>query len=542
MPAAQAESVPKRCERAEPATARRSGRHSVLLWVPTLTALYLAESLPLLSKVPRAIMDESWEALTGYALAYEGHLRNPVIQNRHGIDRAFIQPRVTQSLVLAAGYRLLGFSLNTGRLASVLVGLLAVWGVFYLMRVWLSPALSWLTALLTSLEMHVFLAARTVRPEVYLLCASIWMVALLARGTVGRGSLPWFGAGVIGAVGCYTHPNMLAVVVLGLVLIFCQVGRHRRTARALAAYTTGGLVGLAPFIAWVAYAQVHYDVHFCGQLGEYYTEIGADSPVALLVRELNRWRTYLMPVHRAPYVLGVALGLIVGLRHRQPVQVWAIVLVVGHALLLPLINRTGKPRYLVVLSPWLAALVVVWAAQLWQWAGVRPTRRRWRHGVRALAVAGIALSLAVNLGGNAYLTYAYRNADYDAMCQRIARHIPTGARVYGRLVFWTGLYKYPYLSDINEEAAPASETRALAQARLVRFRPEYVVRGSDLCWHLDGSGPRASKPVYRAGGLEDEWRFVCDRVDDELIAHCGVLLDRFTTRDFGTIEVYSLRR
>lgn len=524
-------------------SARRSSTWRLsLAWTLALTVLYLAQSLPRLGAVPRAIMDESWEACTGCALAFEGRLRNPVIQDRDGIDRAFVQPRVIQSLVLAATYRLLGVSLLAGRIASVLVGLAAVLGVFYLIRTWLSPHAAGLAALLFSVETQFFLVSRTVRPEVYLVCASVWCMALLARGT-SRGSMRrCFAAGVVGAVGCYTHPNMAIFAGAGVVLILYQVGLCRRMVTALGCYAVGGILGIVPFFAYVAYAQARHDVSFTEQLGTYYyTQSAEDSVPQILMREKGRWQSYLRPAYRWPWVLILVASAVAGVVRRHPLQVWALLLVAGHLLLMPVLIRMPSPRYLVVLSPWFAGLAVVWVVQLRQRATgtqVAPARRRVRM---LLAVGSIAVWLAVQAAGNSVLLHVYRNADYDAVCRRIAKNIPDGAKVYGSLVFWVGFHDHPYRCQMNEAIFTTESLVSALRSRLREFAPDYMIRSSHSCVTLGGLGPRPTDMQHRNEAPNKPWVARQNRFEDRLLERRGELLDRFVTSDFGAIEVYRLR-
>ncbi|HUU85493.1 MAG TPA: glycosyltransferase family 39 protein [Phycisphaerae bacterium] len=532
-----------RAPAAAPESAQTSGRRrTTLLWVLALAALYFAQSLPRLGKVPRAIMDESWESCTGYALAYEGRLRNPVIKGRDGIDRAFVQPRIMQSLVLAATYRLLGVSLWAGRMASVLVGLGAVLGVFYLIRTWLSPHAAGLAALLFSVETQFFILSRTVRPEVYLVCASVWCMALLARGT-SRGSMRrCFAAGVVGAVGCYTHPNMAIFAAAGVVLILYQVGLCRRMLAALGCYAAGGILGVVPFLGYVAYAQARHDVSFCEQLGTYYYTQVAEDPVGdILLREKKRWCGYLRPVYRAPWVLIVAASVVAGLLRRHPAQVWALFLLLGHLLLMPVLIRMLSCRYLVVLSPWFAVLTTVWVVQLRQGAadsGRSPAGRRVR---RFLTVGSVASWLAVQVVGNAVLLHAYRNADYDAVCRRIEQNVAPGAKVCGSLVFWVGLHDHPYLCQFNEPVFTDDLAVPLLRSRIRQFAPDYIIRSSDACMTLGGLGPRPTELEHRDGRRSRSFLARRATFVDRLLERRGELLDEFVTSDFGTIEVYRIR-
>ncbi len=514
------------------------------LWLLALTILHLALACPLLTRAPRPIADESWEATTGWSLAFEGRLRDAVIPNRDGIDRAFVQPRVTQSLVLAGMYRLLGFSLFAGRLASVLIGLVAVWGTFYLLRTWVTPGVAGLATVLFIVESQVFIAARTVRPEIYLLCASVWMLALLARGIIHGRLWLCFAAGLVGGIGCYTHPNMAIVIVPTLPLIFWHLGLRRRAWAVLASYGVGGVIAVLPFLAWVAYAHARWGVSFTAQLGTWYMQAPGVAGEAL-AREYFRWWNYLRLPYRGPWVLVVIASIVAGLYRRHPIHVWGLAQVLAHVVLFTLLIRRPSVAYLVVLSPWLAAFVALWVSQLWRAAAAADATWLRRRGLQAVAAGSLALTIAVHMAGNVYLLYLYRRADYDGVCRRIAAHIEPGSRVCGNLVFWTGLHQFPYVCEVPEWNLRAEDITDRLRARLDAFAPQYMLRCSDMCLTLGGSGPRRAKinrDYDHAADWYEYWEAlenVCK--DTYLRQHRAVLLDQFETRDFGTIEIHRLQ-
>lgn len=512
---------------------------TALAWTVALTGLHLALALPYLRTAPRANIDESWEACTGYSLVHEGRLRNPAIY-RSGIDRAFIQPRITQSFVLAGAYRLLGVSLGSGRLASALIGWAAVIGVFYLMRTYLSCGAAGLITLLFMVDTRFFIVTRTIRPEVYVVCAGVWMLALLARGIVRRSWWRFFVAGLVGGVGCYTHPNMALVIIPSLLLIVCTIRFRRPLIPALAGYAMGGVIAVIPFLIYVAYAQSHYQVSFAEQLGSFYTGLSEQGPTHAFRRELGRWWWYFQPVQRGPWVLLVAAGMVWGAVRRHPLQVWGLIQVLGHALFMLMLIKNGDGRYLVVLAPWFAAFVGLFVLHLWEWTlALAPARRR---VVRALAILCVCGTCLLHLAGSAYVSYGSRQADYDAVCQRIRSRIPPGARVYGNMIFWTGLYQYPYLSELICPEQPRSdEIVPIMRDRLIAFSPQFVVRTSAPAWLSFGLGPAPAefnRDLANSTGY-DLFRAIQTRFCDEYIArHRAALLDRFTTHDFGTVEVY----
>ncbi len=511
-----------------------------LLALLLLAALCLAQGLPLLSRAPRMIMDEAWESCTGYALVEEGRLRNPIIHYRGDIDKAFVQPRITQSFVLAGAYQIFGFSLHTGRLASVLVGLLAAWGVFYLARTWLTVGGAMLLATLFLLETQYVMVARMARPEVYLICASVWSLGFLARGTTYRNWWLVLLAGIVGGVGCYTHPNMIIFALAGVALIFAQVGVCGWTLAAIGLYALGGILGVVPFFVWVGYAHAVHGVSFWEQLGHFYTHTHEESLAAMLRREMLRWWSYLRPVPRAPWLGLALLGLIFCRKRERAIMVWAVILIIAHALFLPLLNRSGSPRYLTVLSPWFAGLIAVFI--LATWSHVRQRTANWqRWSLRVIAVGGALGAIAINIAGTVVVLRAYRDADYDAFCARIAENIPPGSRVYGNLFLWIGLHEYPFFSDINQEFLPKEQMEPTVLSWLSEFRPQYAVRSTDPCWEIGGLSPRRQEADFRGYGVSGLGMQLKWEAESKYLRHRGQLLDRIESRDFGTVEVYRIR-
>jgi hypothetical protein len=106
------------------------------LWfIPLAVGLWLLLMCPMLGRVPRAFVDDSWsQAMAAYTLAFEGVPRNPGHILMGGVDEYLLEPRLFPSVVGAVVYRVLGFSLETGRLTAVAFSGLFLVAVYLTMR------------------------------------------------------------------------------------------------------------------------------------------------------------------------------------------------------------------------------------------------------------------------------------------------------------------------------------------------------------------------------------------------------------------------
>src|SRR6476620_6374427 len=111
-------------------------RYHDAIIVLMLLMVFGITSISYLDIFPKAWMDEAWDSTTAYAFQREGTFRNLTLVSaaRGNQDVHFLQPRILYNLVMCPIFSLLGVGSVQGRLASMLMGGVAVIGIYSLAR------------------------------------------------------------------------------------------------------------------------------------------------------------------------------------------------------------------------------------------------------------------------------------------------------------------------------------------------------------------------------------------------------------------------
>ncbi|MGD8454564.1 MAG: glycosyltransferase family 39 protein [Phycisphaerae bacterium] len=445
--------------------------------------------LPLLGRVPRAYGDDSWSAMAGYTIAFEGCPRNPGQMGRGGTDRYLLQPRLLANVVSAPVYRVIGYGLTQSRLVAVAFCGIFVAAVYGIMRQLFGPLAAAGIALMTAIDPWVFICGRTGREEIFL-AALLWLSWWILLEAIDRRSAGWaFVGGALIGLACWTHPNALVFTAAAVVAVVVTAGSAARRGTWWLWAAGGVAAGLAPYVAYVAYVQATTDVRLMDQVA---ARTGAHfrSLMEMLSVERERWVNFLRLPMRLPLLLLVVWSAGWALWRGRRGDRLLLILVLAAAVLMPLLVRVPHGRYLVVLVPALAALI---------WRALPPSgdaggsmigpaiSHRWLR--RSVVVGVLGLYAAMSLLPTLAVLYAYRGADYDRFVARLAAEIPPHARVMGHTMYWNGLHDRDFVSSIPPYFSDW-ECEADAVAHLEAYRPEYVIQSSHVFGSLGGLGPR----------------------------------------------------
>ncbi|HOW71771.1 MAG TPA: glycosyltransferase family 39 protein [Phycisphaerae bacterium] len=490
--------------------------------VALLVVVQLTLGLVCLKTVPRVYNDDAWEASLGYCLAYDGSLRHGIIEGWGGLHVHFVQNQVIQPLLLAGIYRVFGFGLYASRVASVLMGMVAVAAVYGVMRAWLGRRPALWVALFTLMHPWFFELSRRVRPDIFVI-ALAWSALWVWVGRADR--RPRFaavGAGVTAALAALAHPTGLVLVaaLIGGVLCWMRPTRFRALVIwGLPAF----LVTLLPYVGYVLWAAQDPEVRFFEQMRGGKPVVSTGLSV-IVTGELQRWRHFLQWPKGAPLGAVIVIAWLAGWvcsTRRDKAMATCIVL---FAVAMPFTTVNNTSRYLAGLIPLMAALAVRMGERLLagrragdRWAG------RWRLGL----VAGVVvLYVGMSAAGIGLMICRVRNADLDRVAARISAMTGPEAKVYGEQLFWLvqeGRFRYgPYPLDYRWQATVED---------VGRHGFDYAVR---TAWKFEASRgidvPPTSMPAWRP-----------DYIVDQVCRQRGSLVASFRDPDFGPIEVYRLR-
>jgi len=483
-----------------------------LLLVLSLAAVL---GLTCLTAYPRPWVDEPWESITGYNLATTGRLANPVLAGRDGYDRHFLEPRIFQSLVLAAVFRLGGVGLLQARLASAGFSILSLVVFYFLMRRISSEWVAILSTLLLSVDNFFFIASRQVRPEIYLVMFSIGTLWVFAEALLRQRLLLVFLAGISAGISVWVHPNGLAVPLACVVILLGLHSSVKKVFQKFAFFTAGGFLGFLPYAVYVIYQD------FGNHFQDWWAQLaGRPQQIVqsfwLIMSARGEWQRFLQYVAFPYRVLIVAVSLLAVVmlifyrkRYNQLTRWFLVTPLVAYILIFFLLNSNKTIHYMVLLSPWLAGAIAAVAGLLL--GSFTPWRISTFRTFVAIAIFAAFLNSAA---GDVALVYRNRNCDYEQTLAALRAAIPLNARVWGSMSFWFAFYNQPY------------RTQYTYARDLSSFKPDYVIANSVDIW---------VKSAYDY----EHWAGVRQAVDSLLLQQ-GSLIQRIYTRCYGTLDVYSI--
>lgn len=495
-----------------------------------LAGLLMLLLWPLLTRVPRVYGDDSWSTMAGYTLAFEGVPRNPGQMGRGGTNVYLLQPRLLPNVVCAAVYRVVGFGLAQSRFVATLFCMMLMFASYGLVRRLCGPVAAAGTAVMTAVDPWVFLTGRTCREEIFL-AALLWLSWWLLLDAFDRNcrKRALFG-GLLTGLACWTHPNAVLFTIAAAVTLAVILRRVMWNPRILGWSLLGMAVGVAPYVAYVAYVQSTTSIRLMDQLAER-SAAYQRPPGEMLAAERERWDNFLQLPMRLPLLMLYLWAVGLAAWRGGQAERLLLLLVLIAAVLMPVLIQGAHGRYLVVLVPALCALVwrslpgIGRVTKLWSEAVWRHTSLRW-------ATAGVlVVYAAMSLVPTVAILWAHRHADYNRWMSRIARSIPPDARVMAHTMYWTGLRDRQFISTVPPYFSDWLNPQDFV-AFVYKHRPDYLIQSSHLFASVSGLGPRPRNLRTTNCGQGSE--MVAAAVPSEI-------LDEFYHRDFGSVRIWHLK-
>lgn len=463
----------------------------------------------------RWVDDESWYTMPIPSVS-QGQFNIPTVP---GDDRFWPQPPILTYLATLVEAVSGPITPALARSVPLAFGVLTIVAAFALGRRLGGPLAGSLAAAFVAFDNLVFLAARTVRPEMLVAFFLLWTLTLLVPLLQGQ-AWRWrqaLGVSVVAALGLYSHPNGLMIPMTVVVLVLLSGAMQRRLAFTAAFCVLYGLVML-PFVAWIAY----YDMasgfeSFRGHwFKRYARQAGGGSRWDVLVRLLTdevggRYRDFMQFPYRVHIaVLSVAV-VVAGLFTRRPgLRALAVAVLLQLLFFLFVNNSNPTVRYMTTTTPVIAVLAALWAAALWSAApSLRPMRHRLAAAVLVLAFGVMAAA------GNAVYIWKFRHADFLATSARVNTLIPAGSVVYGGMFWWPQMRQHTLVPYIRTPWPAAVE----------RWKPNIVIMDD---WVMAGGGE---------GGA---WLRLRSELDTYLASH-GRLLGEVDGGFYGRLRVFEVR-
>jgi len=407
-------------------------------WIVLLLAsfLFLLQALPLFQT--RWVEDDSWYSIVAYSYLQTGQLRH-ITFNPDDVRTLDSRPPL-MTFVLAASFKLLGVGIWQARVPSLLFALGTVWVTFFVGLELGGAAIGALAALLAACDTFLVITARCARPDSAATFCSMLAVLfyLYCRRKDSMGYAVACGLSL--GAGMLMHVNGLAGALgVGLLILIDYPLTFWRNARVWVVVLISTLC-LAPCF----YLLAANPAVMASFRAEYLSR--TDIPLGQrLMDEGDRYAGWIgltkigsLPFRvplRLPIVIVALASLVIAFKKYRTLCITMIALWIPNiAWLIYQDNKTL--RFLARIAPIIAILVAAAVVGWYRESGVRAK----------LAVAVCLLFGAMELGGNALLTYQYRNADYREVGEQLRELIPPGQSVFGAITFWMPLYDHPYMS------------------------------------------------------------------------------------------------
>jgi len=479
-------------------------------WILVLASLLLlVQAIPRLSL--RWVADESWYSAPAVQLVRHGELRMPAFAETALQGRVETQNPVFV-LTLAAAFKLLGTSLYTAKLPSLLCAVAGILLTYLIGCEFRSRLLGVTAAVFLAADSLYVVAARTVRPEaeatVFVLLGILLYLYSARSKSLGLALL----SGLVVGIAVQVHPSGLAAGIIAGVLALLEFRASIwRRARPWG-FAAGLLLALVPFLLWANSDAVHREEFInLYTSGEQYTL--SDIPSL----ELSRYSDFIgmpnarfrMPVP-LPYRLQVVLALLAAayFLYRYDRALLGKVA----CLLLPCMFwwayiRNQGVRCMATGSPYFALLLAGAVLALWN---RRPAWRRW--------VAGLAMFLLLSeVVSNYALIYLYRKADYIQLADRLRALIPRDVTIYGSLPFYMAFQGQPFYSFNRTPLKYALDHGA-----------SYLILNDQIMVSGNGFG-------------KDDWRPIREETT-QFVKSNATLVGRAPNPYYGDLEIYRVDR
>ncbi|NUM82271.1 glycosyltransferase family 39 protein, partial [bacterium] len=307
---------------------------------------------------PPVHVDEPWETITAYQLYFHGKLNNPVLQGPEFYQEHFVEPRILQSIVLGLFYKVFGLHLWVGRMVSVILGACVLLCFYYLLkRYQVDNYLIFFGVIILSTHHYFFIFSRTIRPEIYVTFIGFACFSALLKGFDTEKKI-WFAlTGFLMGIGMWTHPAFAIWCAALISMLFLEYQLKTFTLKKTSIVLLFFVIGLLPFIIYLIIEDAGNDFsHFWLQIRR-----GAVQNASFLTQtffdEFSRYQEYASGT-RLPIVILEIVFIILSFKSNDRLSRYSRVVILFHIILLPVLIKSRKARYLVPALPLLIILML----------------------------------------------------------------------------------------------------------------------------------------------------------------------------------------
>lgn len=287
--------------------------------------------------------------------------------------------------LIAISYQLFGISEASGRLPSIITGVLSILLIYEIGKIILNQKLAWLAGLILPVQFLWLQYSRLGTPDVPMIFLVLLAIFCLLQAELSSKYNYFWGfiAGFSLGLGFLVRSFMIFLPIIALLPYL--IGQYRRHGHlSNPSLYLGFLVGLVPTCGWLWFSWVRYGNNSYQELFRFVVELGSNE------RDGNGIIFYLwnLPIKAFPWFFFAVFGLVLLLV--RPVPRYQLILVGFPLLLLAELSffSTRLSHYSLCLYPFIALLAAVGLGWL---AG-------WGHGQLTRKVAGILSYIWGGLG------------------------------------------------------------------------------------------------------------------------------------------------
>ena len=476
-------------------------------WTILLIIIACFIALQMVNFGHRWVVDESWYLMPIPTIYTEGSFRIPSIPKN---DVFWPQPPILTYLEAVID-GIAPLSPQSARGLPLLIGCLTVLTIFLLGKTLFNAQVGLIAAGMVAADNLIFLASRTVRPEILILWFLLLAVLLLYQSHQSESSLAkTYMASLAAALAVSSHPNGLMAPASAGLFMLLVFPLDKQLILRLAHFSLGFFIFILPLVAWVIYFDgpefKSFQHSWLGRWGRNSESDGSfvSFVSTLLVAEWNgRYADFIQFPFRLHIALVSAALIVVAVVKRDKVQRAIALLVIFQLLFFIFVNNAALiVRYLTTAVPLVALLGGYWTWKLYS----NKTR------LSLLTTAVIVLSLGVSqVAGNAIYLWQYRDADYLEVGRQLDAIIPDNSTIYGNMTFWLALRDHTF---IHYRRTPWKKA-------VDYWQPDVVIMND---WTMTGQAERHELRQELYAYIEDH----------------GELLGEVKNGFYGDLEVYKI--
>lgn len=430
-------------------------RRLQLLAFAFIVVVYLHNTLPYLTMMPRVNVDEPWLMERAYQVMQTGVPSQPM----YGLTRAYFL-QTGYPYLLAGWMQAFGVGLRQARFLGVVLGLGILIAVTILGRRLIGSAAGLSAALFLAADSNFLGGARNSRTDIPSVFFITWALACYAAGRPG--STRWlFASGVCAGLAMLCHANAFWVVIVLFAWILVDHGRAAFFRAPLYWIAAGVATAFGPYAAIILVNRTEVSRQVNAFVPTRVPELSLSFVREQVSLEIERYRSWyfglvtntvpdpILWVFQAAAMAGSALllaRLIGAMRRRQPAtDGWLLLTLIAGSVTIFATLVTNKvpvymPHLLIGFSLAAGLCVAESANALGRWSG-RP---------RALTALVLAFIVGYGSAAMAYYEKWYSSTrkselvPYEQTTETLRALVPAGPKyVYGSPHFWIPFHGDP---------------------------------------------------------------------------------------------------